>query len=773
LESRYHAVGKSIPRVDALEKVTGQALFTDDLDMRDVLVAKVLHSTIANGRVKKLHIDKAAAVPGVKKIITCFDVPDIVFPTAGHPWSTDPGHQDVSDRKLLDDRVRFYGDDIAVVVAEDELAASRALRLIKVEYEEYPPLLTMEAAMEKGATPIHEAYPDNILKTTTYELGDFKSAIREQGLQYFEGTYHTPFVQHCHLENPIACAYMERGRVVVVSSTQIPHITRRVIGQALGIPWGKVRVIKPYVGGGFGNKQEVLYEPLAAYLTTQLGGKCVKVDTSREETFVCTRVRHPMTLTIRSWVRPDGRFVARELTAWSNQGAYASHGHAIVANSANTFRHLYQDEKATRATAHTVYTNLPTGGAMRGYGIPQIIFAMEAHVEEIARALKIDSCELRRKNMMRQGFVDPYTKITSHTNGLEECIEKGKAFLDWDNKIREYKNQSGPVRKGIGMAMFSYKTGVYPISLETSSCRMVLNQDGSLQLVMGAPEIGQGADTVFCQMAADTVGIPLEDVHIVSMQDTDTAPYDPGCYASRMSYVSGMALKKTGELLKKRILDYAEYMLERPAAGMDICGRDIVDAQSGKALLPLGDLAMEAFYSLDHSVHLTAEATNQCKSNTFSMGVCFAEVEVDIPLGKVEVVRIVNVHDCGRVLNPQLAAMQVHGGMSMSLGYALGEQMLFDEKTGKPLNNNLLGYKLMTALDTPDLSADFVELHDPTGPFGNKSLGEPPALPAAPAVRNAVLQATGVAMDRIPLTPERLIAAFRDAGLLKGVAQNV
>lgn len=765
-EKNYRTVGKSIPRVDALEKVTGAARFTDDCLDRNALVARVLHSTIANGRVKRIGLEKALRVPGVKKIVTCFDVPEFRFPTAGHPWSTDPGHQDIADRKLLDARVRFYGDDIAVVVAEDDIAAARALKLIEVEYEEYAPLLAMEDATAPGATPLHEEYPNNILKSTSYEFGNFDEAVKEEGLLYFEGAYETPIVQHCHIENPIAYAYMERGRVVVVSSTQIPHIVRRVVGQALNLPWGKVRIIKPFIGGGFGNKQEVLYEPLAAYLCMQMGGKCVKIDTSREETFVCTRVRHAMKFKLKSWVRPNGRFVARALEGWSNQGAYASHGHGIIANASNAFRHLYQDEKAVKATVTTVFTNLPTGGAMRGYGIPQVVFAMESHVDEIARALELDPCELRRKNMMQQGYVDPGTGITSYTNGLDACIERGKAFLNWDGKIKEYENQTGPKRNGIGMAIFSYKTGVYPISLETASCRMVLNQDGTLQLVMGATEIGQGADTVFSQMAAETVGIPVEDVHIISTQDTDTAPYDPGAYASRQTYVSGMAVKKTGELLRKRILTYAESMLERPAQGLEIDGREIVDEKTGQALIPLADVAMEAFYSLENSIHLTAETTNQCKTNTFSMGVCFAEVEVDVPFGKIEVKRIINVHDCGILINPKLAEMQVHGGISMGLGYGLSEQMLFDQKTGKPLNNNLLDYKLMTTMDTPDLAAEFVELEDPTGPFGNKSLGEPPALPPAPAVRNAVLCATGVAFNQIPMTPQLLVEQFREAGLI-------
>ncbi len=772
-ENSGRAVGRSLPRVDALEKVNGQARFTDDMLDRPALIARVLHSTIANGRVVRVNTERALAQEGVESVFTCFDVPETRFPTAGHPWSTDVGHQDVADRKLLDERVRFYGDDIAVVVARDEISAARALKLIAVEYEEYEPLLTVESAMAQAARPLHEDYPDNILKSTSYELGDFAAATAEEGLLLFEGDFSLPMVQHCHIENPIAYAYMERGRVVVVSSTQIPHIVRRVVGQALDLPWGKVRVIKPFIGGGFGNKQEVLYEPLAAWLSTKLGGRCVKIDTPREETFVNTRVRHPMQFNIKTWLRPDGRFVARQLTGFSNQGAYASHGHGLIANASNAFRQLYQDEGATKSTVTTVFTNLPTGGAMRGYGIPQIIFAMESHVDDIARALKIDPIELRRKNMMKQGFKDPYTGITSYTNGLEQCIERGKQFVDWDSFVKKYANQTGDVRRGIGMAAFSYKTGVYPISLETASCRMVLNQDGSLQLVMGATEIGQGADTVFCQMAADSVGIAFEDVHIISTQDTDTAPYDPGAYASRQTYVSGMAVKKTGGILKEKILAYAEYMTDRPAVDLDLICGNIVHKASGEQLMPLAELATEAFYSLENSVHLTAEATSQCKDNTFSMGVCFAEVEVDIPLLKIDVKRIINVHDCGMLINPKLAEMQVHGGMSMGLGYGLSEQMLFDEKTGKPLNANLLDYKLMTTLDTPDLTADFVELQDPTGPFGNKALGEPPALPPAPAIRNAVLFATGVAIDRLPMTPQVLLEAFCESGLIEGGALNV
>ncbi len=760
------SVGKSVKRVDAYEKATGRARYTDDFFEGKFLVAKVLHSTIANGWVKSIDVSDAEKLPGVIKIATCMDVPDIQFRTAGHPWSTHVNHHDIADRKLLNRRVRLYGDDIAAVVAEDEVIAKRALALIKVEYDEYKPFITVEEAMAEGTTQLHDAFPKNILSHTDYELGNFEEACKEEGLKFFEGKFETQTVQHCHIENAISYAYMEKGRIVVVTSTQIPHICRRVIGQALGLPWGKVRVIKPYIGGGFGNKQEVLYEPLNAYLTTLVGGRCVKLELSREETFVSTRVRHAMTFYLKTAVRPDGRLVARKLEGYSNQGGYASHGHGLIWNATNGYRHLYQEEKALKSDIYTVYTNIASGGAMRAYGIPQMMFACESHMEDIAHGLKMDSIEFRKKNMMKLGYVDPISGIECNSNGLAECIEKGKAAFAWDDKIATYVNQSDPVRKGIGMSIFSYKTGVYPVSLETASCRIVLNQDGSVQLQLGATEIGQGADTVFTQMAAETIGLKMEDVHILSTQDTDITPFDTGAYASRQSYVSGMAVRKTAEEFKAKVLEYAHEMFNHPIYMMDIVDGDIVRKETGKIIATVGNVAEEAFYSLTHSVHITAEATNHCKTNAFSFGVCFAEVEVDIPVGKVKVLRIMNIHDSGVILNPQLAEAQVHGGMSMGLGFGLSEQLLYDAKTGKPLNGNFLDYKIPTMLDTPELEVDFVETFEMTGPYGNKSLGEPPTIPAAPALRNAIFNATGVAINRVPIMPEQLVQKFKENGLI-------
>ena len=778
-------VGKEEKRVDAYDKVTGRAKYTGDIFHGAMLTAKVLHSTIADGIVKSIDISEAGKEPGVVKIVTCFDVPDICFATAGHPWSTEAAHQDVENRKLLNTRVRYYGDDIAAVVAEDEVAASRALRKIKVEYEQYPVVLDVKDALAAGAPVIHEEAPGNIMKHHGFESGPEKfdqaqkETEAEKDILKFDDTYELQSVQHTHIEPAVSFAYEDAGRMVVVSSTQIPFITRRVIAQALGIDWGMVRVIKPYIGGGFGNKQDVLYEPLNAYLCHVVGGRCVRLELSREEVFFSTRCRHAESFHFTTWVRKDGRFVLRRLDQYSNQGAYASHGHAIAANGGNEFKQLYHSEKCDKADITTVYTNRAPGGAMRGYGIPQAVFALESHIEDICYALHLDPVEIRKMNCMRKGYVDGGTGITAYSDGLYDCMDAGCKAFDWKKKWTEYsKPQKGDIRRGVGMAIFNYKTGVYPISLETAACRMILTEDGGVMLQMGATEIGQGADTVFTQMAADAVSVPLEKVHIVSSQDTDVSPFDTGAYASRQTYVSGKALVKTAETFRKKIIEYAADMLVNGHAGnkgtklnlmaakLDLVNGNIVDKITKEPVLTLAQVAMESTYSLRNSEHITAEETIHCTDNSFAFGACFAEVEVDIPLGKIKILRIINVHDSGKLINPKLAAAQVHGGMSMGIGYGTSEEMQYDPKDGRLLNDNLLDYKLPTALDMPELETLFVENYDPSGPFGNKALGEPPAIPCAPAIRNAVLQATGVHINSLPLSPQHLFDAFAAAGLI-------
>ena len=758
-------IGKSIPRIDARDKVTGSTKYTDDLCDRNALVAKILHADIGHAIVKKIDTSEAEKVPGVVRVLTCFDAPEHRFPTAGHPWSTDPSHQDVADRNLLTKHVRFYGDDVAAVVASDEVAAERALRLIKVEYEALPVVLDAREAMKEGAPALHEEYPDNVLKHTDIRRGNYAEAIKEPGLIKVEGWYDTPTVQHCHIENHSCFAYEENGRITVVASTQIPHIVRRVVGQALGIPWGKVRVIKPYIGGGFGNKQDVLYEPLCAWLSLQVGGRLVKLESTREETFRNSRVRHAISYHVISYVRPDGEIVARKMEAWSNQGAYASHGHAVAAKGMGAFPQLYPVDNIECDT-WTVFTNRQPAGAMRSYGMAQADFAMEAHAEDICAALGLDPMKFRRERLMQQGYVDGFSKNELYADTFNQCLDVGAEYIGYEEKRKLFAKDKGNIRRGIGFAPLWYNTAVWPIALETAGCRMVLNQDGKVQLQVGDTEIGQGADTAFSQMAADTLGIDPKDVHVFSCQDTDVSPFGTGSYASRQTYVTGMAIRATAIELKDKILQKAyEYTRMQPYL-MDIVDGNIIRTTDGRVLMSLGELATTALYDTAASVHITAEKTTQTKSNAYSFGCCFAEVEVDIEMCTVKLVDIINVHDCGRLINPALAKAQVEGGMSMGIGYALSEKMIYDPKSGKLLNGNLLDYKLSTFMDHPHIEARFVENPEPTSAYGTKALGEPPVVPVAPAIRNAIFNATGVALNQLPMDPHLLFREFKAAGLI-------
>ena len=769
-------VGTSVKRLDAIQKVTGSAKYVEDLIPLDALHMKVVHSTIANGLVTAIDTTEAERMPGVELIITCFDVPDVEFVTAGHPLSLDPAHADTRDKLILAKRVLYYGDDVAAVIADTPLNAQLAAEKGKVSYETYAPMLTPEASV--GADNVMHAFrPTNELARMDFSIspegdvswytGTFSTDEKIAGREDLCGEhYAVPAVHACHLENNTCFAYMDGRRMVVYSCNQVPHTLRRNIAEAIGMSLGDVRVVKPFLGGGFGNKQDALYEPLCAWLSTQVGGRLVHLECSREETFVSNRVRHAIRTHIISYVRPDGTLVARKFEAWSNQGAYASHGHSIVAKGMGAFPQLYPCDNL-ECDCWTVYTNRPAAGAMRGYGIPQAMWAGECHIDDICQAIGMEPMEFRRKNLMPVGYTDGFSRNELYADTFNQCMDKGMAMLDYQRKYREYQNQTGPVRRGVGLAVFWYNTAVWPISLESSSCRMVLNQDGSLQFQTGETEIGQGCDTAYSQMVADAVGIPVEDVHVVSTQDTDVTPFGTGAYASRQTYIGGFSIMQTAQALRERILQIAHEQTRMPVSVLDLVDGKIIRKEDGRVLRTLGELATESLYSLEHSQHITAETTAQIKSNAYSFGCSFAEVEVDVPLCKVKLLNLVNVHDCGTLINPALAEAQVHGGMSMAIGYGLSEELKFDEKTGKPLNNNLLDYKLSTFMDHPTLQAAFVENPEPTSPYGTKALGEPPACSPAPAIRNAILNATGVAFDACPITPHVLYRGFKEAGLIE------
>lgn len=765
---RSTAVGESKQRVDAVAKVSGRALYTDDFYRPGMLVARYLRSQVAHGKVTRINTEKATALPGVVAVFTFEDVPQIPFATAGHPYSLDPNYGDVEDKLLLTGHIRYLGDEIAIVVAEDELSADEALDLIDVDIEAYEALTTPDKILAPDAKKIHPNASSNVVGEHQYERGgNLEEAFTSADLVY-EQSYKTAMLQHVHIENHTAFAYMDDlEHIVIVSSTQIPHIARRIVGQALDIPWGQVRVIKPYIGGGFGNKQDVVLEPMVAFLTTRLNGRPVKLTMSREECMLCTRNRHPMELNVKLGIRKDGTLTGRDMDVISLTGGYASHGHSIVAAAGSKSCLLYP-RIAVGYHARTLYANIPIGGAMRAYGSPQITFAIECAMDDAARKLGLDPLDLRIRNAAREGDINPFSEKPISSCGLIECLEKGRKLIDWDNKQKDYASQSGKtVRHGVGVACFSYGTGTYPVGVEIAGARIILNQDASIHVQTGATEIGQGSDTAVAQMAAQTLGIPVEQVHIVTTQDTDVTPFDTGAYASRQAYVVGNAVFEAASELRSKILQFASEITRKPVSELDLVQNRIVHLSNNNAtLISLKDLALASYYDKEKGGQLTADVSHKTTTNAPSFGCTFVDVTVDIPLCQVKINKIINLHDSGIILNPMMARGQVEGGVAMGIGAALSEQVLIDPESGTVYNNNMLDYKVPTFTDIPDIQTEFIETVEPTAAYGNKSLGEPPIISPPPAIRNAILHATGVAVNELPMSPQALFKVFKQSGLL-------
>ena len=633
-----------------------------------------------------------------------------------------------------------------------------------MDWQPLPVITTPEAALAPDAVNIHPG--GNLLKQSEMSTGDVQQTIDEADYQ-IQGRYQTPVIQHCHMEGVTCFAWMEENaRITIVSSTQIPHIVRRVVAQSLGISWSMVRIIKPYVGGGFGNKQDVLEEPMAAFLTTKLGGIPIKVSLSREECFLASRTRHAFTLDGKLGLNRDGTLKGFSLDVLSNTGAYASHGHSIASAGGNKVAYLYP-RSAYAYRAKTCYTNLPSAGAMRGYGAPQVVFAVEAMLDDAAAALGLDPVDVRLRNAACEGDTNPLTGKTIYSAGLPECLRKGRELFEWDKRREESLNQQGRIRRGVGVACFSYTSNTWPVGVEISGARLLMNQDGCIHVQTGATELGQGADTVFSQMVAETVGVPINYIHVISTQDTDVTPFDPGAFASRQSYVAAPALRKAAQMLKEKIIDYAAVMLHQSAMNLTLSNGNIILIDAPQTpLLSLADLAMDSFYHPERGGQLSAESSVKTTTNPPAYGCTFVDLSVDIDLCKVTINRILNVHDSGRILNPLLAEGQVHGGMGMGIGWALFEEMIIDAESGIVRNPNLLDYKMPTMPDIPALESAFVETLEPQSAYGHKSLGEPPIIPVAAAIRNAVRMATGVAINTLPLTPKRLFESFQQAGLV-------
>ncbi|GAA0742803.1 xanthine dehydrogenase molybdenum-binding subunit XdhA [Clostridium oceanicum] len=765
MEDSYTLIGKGINRVDAVAKVTGKAKYCSDYFEPDLLVGMVLRSPYAHAKIKNIDTKEAEKLEGVEAVLTYKTVPNTKFPTAGHPYSLDPSHRDIEDYSLLTDKARFVGDAVAAVVATDELIAKKALKLIKIDYEVLPFVTDQEEAIKEGAPIIHKERPNNIISDFGITVGD-PEKVFENADKIYKNQYETQIVQHCQMETHNTIAKIdEKDRLVIITSTQIPHIVRRIVSQACNLPIGKIRVIKPYVGGGFGGKQDAVIEPLTAAMCLAVNGRPVRLQLSREEAIIASRTRHAMRVNIKLALSKDNKIEGYDIENLVNNGAYASHGHSIAMSAGSKIRPLY-DIKAEKYRPKTIYTNLPVAGAMRAYGIPQICFVIECMVEDVCTDLNIDPIDFRLNNFIKEGHIDKASNLVVRTFGLPECLKRGRKLIDWDRKRNLYKNQKGPIRKGVGMACFSYFSGTWPVSLEAAGTRIVMNQDGSVQVQVGATEIGQGSDTVLSQMAAETIGIPFDMVTLVSNQDTDVTPFDSGAYASRQSFIAGQAVKKAATEVKRKVLEIASDKCGLDRELLDIKDGKIIEKGIKREIYTLKEIAMEAYYDKEKYAPITSDLTVKVKNNAIAYGATFVEVEVDIRTGKIKVLDIYNIHDSGKILNKKLAEGQVDGGVSMALGFALSEKFIIDEKTGAVINNNLLHYKIPTIMDTPKINSEFVDTYDPTSSYGQKSLGENTTISPAPAIRNAVLNATGVAFNKLPMDPQSVFEKFKEVGLI-------
>ena len=725
LETQNSLIGKSVPKQDGTAIVTGKASYTADIAPPGLLHLKVVRSPHPHARIRNINTVTAKALPGVIAIFTHVDVTRIPYTTAGHAEPV----PDPLDHYLLDNKVRFIGDRVAAVVAESAIIAAQASSLIEVDYEILPHVIDPIMAMGNGVV-IHDELdstqiPDrnhNIAGQILLESGDIETGFQQADL-IIENTYDLPAVQHVHLEAHVTVTWLdENGMLVVRSSTQVPFHCQRVLSQILNLPIDKIRVYKPQMGGGFGNKQEILSEDLCAFATLKLG-KPVQWEFTRNEEFTATNSRHAMKIKIKSGVTNDGKLVAQDMEVIANTGAYGNHGQTVVFLSGYIPFGLYRCQHK-RFRGFAVYTNTMPAGAFRGYGATQGTFAMESQIDEIAKRLNIDPIEMRRINLIRPGDTVTLGRSNDHFNligsyAVNECWEKVIAALDYTPGMMPVVD--GNLRRGIGFAVSMQGSGLSKIHV--AKVKLSLLGDGNYELRTGAVDVGTGSDTTLRQVAAEVLGVGVDNINIIT-SDTLLTPFDAGSYASATMYISGQAVKLAAQKMKEKLVDEPQRHRGHPEEG------------GGGELI-----SVEVSYSADES--------------TLTFAVQGVEVEVDMETGKISILRCVQAVDIGKAINPKICEGQVIGGVGMGIGYALTEELLFDEM-GKIINPNLREYRIPTAADTPHMEVFLVEKPDPHGPFGAKGIGEITTNCTAAAIANALFHATGMRMRQLPMTPERV-----------------
>lgn len=755
----YNAIHKSVRKKDSMQLLLGKPVYTDDIT-GPALVVKLLRSPHANAIVEEIHTEIAKKIPGVVDIYTWEDVPKTRFAIAGQTYPEPSPY----DRLIIDRHVRFVGDVVAIIAAEDEKAACKAMKLVKVKYNVLEPVLDFHKAKDNPVLvhPEDDWYPpvdvggDAKRNVIAHELsgdGDVDAVISDCEVS-FSHAYHMRAFNQAMMETFRTYTCLDRyGRLHVISSTQIVFHVRRILSRALGIPKSKIRVEKPRIGGGFGAKQTAVSEVYPAFVTMQTG-RPAKLIFTRYESQIAGSPRHEMEVTVRLGADRDGHIRGLDLYTLSNTGAYGEHGPTTVGLSGHKSIPLYTGGlEAFRFGYDVVYTNTMAAGAYRGYGATQGIFALESSVNELAESLGIDPTQIREKNMLREGMKMPaYYGETANACALDRCMARCRELFGWEEKYPVREMGDGKVRTaGVAMAM----QGSCISNVDVGSATVKLADDGTFNLIIGAADMGTGCDTILAQMVAECMDCSVDDVAVFGA-DTDASPYDSGSYASSTTYVTGKAVELACEELKKKLCAIAAGMLgcePEETVFEDGCVRKINTDER----ITLAQISVKDQVANDIAAVATASHSSPVSPPPYMVGM--VEIELDRYTGEVKILDYVAVVDCGIAINPALARIQAEGGIVQGIGHTLFENITYDE-TGKPVESNFMQYKIPTRLDMGHLQVEFENSYEPTGPFGAKSIGEIVINTPAPAIAHAIYRATGVWHRELPITPEKILMSM-------------
>jgi xanthine dehydrogenase molybdenum-binding subunit len=746
-------VGKSIPKIDSVEKVTGRAKYGPDLKTDGMLHAKLLRSPHAHARVTDIDASEALRMPGVRAIATIEEVPKVV-----QYWFFLRSEKKQKQMYLRDNVVRFVGDPVLAVAAEDEETAEEAVSRIRVSYEPLETIYDPQEAFKGGSISIHEK--GNIVFRVSKQFGDIEKGLRDADL-ILENQFHTSKQKHAPLEPIGTCLadYSSDGTLTVYSSTQLPHWSQMYLAGLMDLPMNRVRLIKPYTGGAFGARCGLIHglETMSCWLSRK-AGRPVKMSFTRREEFLATESRHPMTIDLKTGVTNDGTLVANEIRILADVGAYGTHYIGVIADCLSTGVGLYNIPNVDFQAA-AVHTNTSPCGAFRGYGNPQMNFAQESQMDMIAEKIGMDPVEFRRKNYRRLGEFDPVFNKEIRSNGLEECMDQGSKVFGWNEKPWE-KPESGSLKKGRGMAVLLHGTGAAGALPDPASATIMINADGTVNIMTAAADDGQGNRTVLAQIASEVLGIEFEKI-VLSATDTAVTPLDGGTHGSRQTYCGGHAVQQAAGQARRKLFEFAAKELEVPLERFEIRDSTIFDKDNPDTRISVPDL-MRKTQITDMSLcrQIVETFSGVAPSMPGYYGADFAEVEVDANTGQVRVLRLTGAFDVGKAINPDFVEGQITGGGVMGIGWALTEELIMER--GEILNPGFRDYRLLRSTDIPKLDSIIVESHEPTGPFGAKGVGEGSMVCVASAIANAVYDAVGVRIKDLPITPEKVLRALEE-----------